>query len=40
MIIWIRSAAIAAGKAGDAIAFVKKATKLIHDKSPFENAYW
>ena len=32
MIIWIRSAAIAAGKAGDAVAFVNKATKLIHDK--------
>jgi hypothetical protein len=32
MITWVRSAAIAPGKAPDAIAFVKKAAKLIEDK--------
>lgn len=32
MIIWIRSAAIAPGKVSDAMAFVKKATKLVQDK--------
>jgi hypothetical protein len=32
VIIWIRSAAIAPGKAVDAITFVKKATKLVQDK--------
>ena len=33
MITWIRSAAIAPGKVPDALAFVKKAAKLIEDKS-------
>src|SRR5580692_5210628 len=32
MITWVRSAAIAPGKVGDAFAFVKKATKLVRDK--------
>jgi hypothetical protein len=31
MITWIRSAAIAPGKAADAFTFVRKATKLIED---------
>jgi hypothetical protein len=32
MITWIRSAAIAPGKMGDAVAFVKKSAKLIQEK--------
>jgi len=32
MITWIRSAAIAAGKAPEAFAFVKKAARLIEEK--------
>jgi hypothetical protein len=32
MITWIRSAVIVPGKMGDAVAFVKKSTKLIQEK--------